>query len=338
MPTGIVCRSMLEVKASANRNSFHAVMKQNTAVAAGVLRRQFTAPAVNSERVFVCIVAGTTALAAHTDRRLHRVIIGRRAGGCRGAAATAAAAHALRVDAVGLCPERDDRTGVGRIRRGAVAGGTADAAHRDGDVDFRRLGPLGVVGVTSGGLRLAEFRIFPATRPPSPGTFADLADQENAVGDFRDCLIESTRCQYVDQHIEIGYGRRAAGRGTGLAGGAAAAANALHRQPDRVGAPGHDAAAVGYGGRVAVPARPAAAANANGDRNLAAIRRGDATTTGPPTAADALDEHASRPVAPCRHGTAVGQADDAGMAARAAAATRAAGRDGNGDGGNVWVG
>src|SRR6185369_16090267 len=34
---------------------------QNTAVAAGVLRRQFTAPAVGSERVFVCIIAGTTA-------------------------------------------------------------------------------------------------------------------------------------------------------------------------------------------------------------------------------------------------------------------------------------
>ena len=37
------------------------VRPQNTAVAAGVLRRQFTAPAVSSERVFVCIVAGTTA-------------------------------------------------------------------------------------------------------------------------------------------------------------------------------------------------------------------------------------------------------------------------------------
>jgi hypothetical protein len=34
---------------------------QNTAVAAGVLRRQFTAPAVGNERVFVCVVAGTTA-------------------------------------------------------------------------------------------------------------------------------------------------------------------------------------------------------------------------------------------------------------------------------------
>src|SRR4249919_3392585 len=34
---------------------------QNTAVAAGVLRRQFTAPTVGNERVFVCIVAGTTA-------------------------------------------------------------------------------------------------------------------------------------------------------------------------------------------------------------------------------------------------------------------------------------
>jgi hypothetical protein len=37
------------------------VRPQNTAVAAGVVRRQFTAPAVNSERSFVCIVAGTTA-------------------------------------------------------------------------------------------------------------------------------------------------------------------------------------------------------------------------------------------------------------------------------------
>lgn len=34
---------------------------QNTAVAAGVVRRQFTAPAVGSERCFVAIVAGTTA-------------------------------------------------------------------------------------------------------------------------------------------------------------------------------------------------------------------------------------------------------------------------------------
>jgi hypothetical protein len=37
------------------------VRPQNAAVAAGVLRRQFTAPAVGSERVFACIVAGTTA-------------------------------------------------------------------------------------------------------------------------------------------------------------------------------------------------------------------------------------------------------------------------------------
>ena len=37
------------------------VRPQNTAVAAGVVRRQFTAPAVGSERCFVCIVAGTTA-------------------------------------------------------------------------------------------------------------------------------------------------------------------------------------------------------------------------------------------------------------------------------------
>jgi hypothetical protein len=34
---------------------------QNAAVAAGIVRRQFTTPAVNSERCFVCIVAGTTA-------------------------------------------------------------------------------------------------------------------------------------------------------------------------------------------------------------------------------------------------------------------------------------
>src|SRR5262245_51346784 len=42
---------------------YYAVTKrpQNTAVAAGVIRRQFTAPAVGSERCFVCIVAGTTA-------------------------------------------------------------------------------------------------------------------------------------------------------------------------------------------------------------------------------------------------------------------------------------
>jgi hypothetical protein len=37
------------------------VRPQNTAVAAGVVRRQFTAPAVGSERCFVCIAAGTTA-------------------------------------------------------------------------------------------------------------------------------------------------------------------------------------------------------------------------------------------------------------------------------------
>ena len=38
-----------------------AARPQNTAVAAGALVRQFTAPAVNSERCFMCIVAGTTA-------------------------------------------------------------------------------------------------------------------------------------------------------------------------------------------------------------------------------------------------------------------------------------
>lgn len=37
------------------------VRPQNTAVAAGVLRRQFTAPTVGNERCFVCVVAGTTA-------------------------------------------------------------------------------------------------------------------------------------------------------------------------------------------------------------------------------------------------------------------------------------
>ena len=42
---------------------YYAVAKrpQNTAVVAGQLARQFTAPAAGSERVFVCIVAGTTA-------------------------------------------------------------------------------------------------------------------------------------------------------------------------------------------------------------------------------------------------------------------------------------
>jgi hypothetical protein len=42
---------------------YYAVTKrpQNAAVAAGVVRRQFTAPSVGNERCFVCIVAGTTA-------------------------------------------------------------------------------------------------------------------------------------------------------------------------------------------------------------------------------------------------------------------------------------
>jgi hypothetical protein len=44
-------------------SGYYAVAKrpQNTAVVAGQIVRQFTAPAVNSERVFVCIIAGTTA-------------------------------------------------------------------------------------------------------------------------------------------------------------------------------------------------------------------------------------------------------------------------------------
>ena len=37
------------------------VRPQNTVVAAGVLRRQFTTPTIGNERVFVCVVAGTTA-------------------------------------------------------------------------------------------------------------------------------------------------------------------------------------------------------------------------------------------------------------------------------------
>ena len=37
------------------------VRPQNTAVAAGVIRRQFTTPTVGNERCFICIVAGTTA-------------------------------------------------------------------------------------------------------------------------------------------------------------------------------------------------------------------------------------------------------------------------------------
>ena len=126
--------------------------------------------------------------------------------------------------------------------------------------------------------------------------------------------------QYVEQGLCVGYCGGATGRGAGLAGLAAAAADALHRHADRVGAAGHDAAAVGHRCRVAVSARPPAAAHADGDGNLAAIRRRDATAACSAAAADALDEHAGRPVAPCRHGTAVGQADDAGIAARAAAA------------------
>src|SRR4029077_18042808 len=49
------------------------VRPQNTAVAAGVVRRQFTAPAVNSERCFVCIVAGTTANTTDATWTLTRV-------------------------------------------------------------------------------------------------------------------------------------------------------------------------------------------------------------------------------------------------------------------------
>lgn len=46
---------------------YYAITKRaaSTAVVAGAIRRQFTAPAVGSERVFICIVAGTTS--ASTD-------------------------------------------------------------------------------------------------------------------------------------------------------------------------------------------------------------------------------------------------------------------------------
>ena len=42
---------------------YYAVTKrpQNSAVSAGALVRQFTTPSVNNERVFACVVAGTTA-------------------------------------------------------------------------------------------------------------------------------------------------------------------------------------------------------------------------------------------------------------------------------------
>ena len=63
----------------------------STAVVAGALRRQLAAPAVNSERVFACIVAGTTGSTEPTwvltrgcqDDRWHRDMDGMHGHLCR---------------------------------------------------------------------------------------------------------------------------------------------------------------------------------------------------------------------------------------------------------------
>ena len=115
--------------------------------------------------------------------------------------------------------------------------------------------------------------------------------------------------QYVEQGFCVRHGIGPARCRAALAGLAAAAADALDGDPDRVGAARNDAAAVRDRCGVAVSARATAAANADRDAQLAAVCGGDAAAANTATPADALREHRIGPVAPRGDGATVGQAD-----------------------------
>ena len=98
------------------------------------LRQDRAARAVDDGDGAAC--ASGAALTAHRERGLDRHVVGGLVGRTRGAAAAAAAADALGIDAVGLGPVRRDRSGVGCVRRTAITGSAASAPDRNRNVDI----------------------------------------------------------------------------------------------------------------------------------------------------------------------------------------------------------
>ena len=161
------------------------------------------------------------ALTAHRDRGLHRRVVSCLVGRTRGATAAAAATDALGIDCVGLRPVGRDRSGVGCVRRTAIAGRAAAASDRNRNVDV-----CAVADIRLPGLGLREDPVQLVVRRVD--FLADLSNLENAIAKIRDLLTEVQAArQYVEQGFCVRHGIGPARCRTALAGLAAAAADAL---------------------------------------------------------------------------------------------------------------